>query len=198
MVRYFIFCLLYIFATGAQALDVSMLATADGSSRPIIKGKTNLPDGTSLIVGLYRSQGNYNAQNEVTVYGGEFSTQPFSSRGDDLSPGVYSLEITMPIARVQSQRVKDVIGDEGQHLRGKLVKNSAYGSKVVNYKTNIKIGSGRANKIADKRAKDSAKKDREEWLTDACRFACAKEYSPTVMREPFQMCFRGCLKEALK
>lgn len=109
----------------AGQIEVQISTTAEGVPMPVIAGKTNLPDGATLLVNLRRREGNFLAQDAVTVAGSAFRAGPFSARGAPLPPGTYEVSVSMSIARLQSASVQTVIGDKGQNLKGPYVKGSS-------------------------------------------------------------------------
>lgn len=108
-----------------SVINVSITAVANPNNSFTVS--TNLPDGTSLMLTL--SADNYSAQDEVCVYNGKATSSVFTDNGSALS-GTYKLDVVMPAANIQSQSVKDIIGDNGEYLSGDLVK-PFLNSKVV-------------------------------------------------------------------
>ncbi len=52
-----------------------------------------------------------------------------------------------------------------------------------------------------KREREVAKSqvsDREKWLMDACHLTCAAHYHPVRLVGAYEVCMKGCLREALK
>ena len=105
--------------------------TVEGGSdrKPKVSGETNLPDGTELMVGLEGKTGNFSGDDKTVVRGGRFTSSAFGPEGG-LKPGQYVAEVTMPIPQVQPQPVRDVIGQDGENLRGPLVKRDGLGTTV--------------------------------------------------------------------
>ena len=129
-----------VFAAGhALALNVTLSAKSDGSATPTILGKTNLPDGASLMFTLENKGINYRAQTHTIVSGGKFEAGPFSMRGSSLPKGTYTLGVSMSVANVQSTDVQKVIGNDGGKLAGALVKKSGFGGNYINYSTSIRV-----------------------------------------------------------
>ncbi|MGZ8286101.1 MAG: hypothetical protein ACXW27_08915 [Allosphingosinicella sp.] len=56
---------------------------------PEIAGRTNLPDGTELMITL--DGPSYHGQAKVTVYGGRFASERFSASRRRLPPGGYTI-----------------------------------------------------------------------------------------------------------
>lgn len=97
---------------------------------------TNLPNETVLMMTL--SKGDYNtddyftAQTKVTINGGKATSDPFSNKGEALT-GEYDLSISMSLPSLQSDAVREVIGEKGENITGALVEHSTIGdSKIVN------------------------------------------------------------------
>lgn len=94
---------------------------------------SNLPDDTKLMLTL--SDGNqYRGQTNVTIKSGQCQSDLFSNKGEKLS-GEYSLEISMPIASVQPDTVRKLIGNSGENLRGDLVVPNSIGNGQTVEKT---------------------------------------------------------------
>jgi uncharacterized protein len=90
-----------------------------------IEASTNLPDGTQLQASLQpplatcRPNCGYVWEANLTVAHGHFIIGPFRS---DLIAGTYTLEITSPLAALQPESVRALIGDNGEHLKGQFTK----------------------------------------------------------------------------
>lgn len=101
---------------------------------------TNLPDGTKMVITL---KGNgYNAGDDsVYVSNGVAKTTGFSNKGSALTPGTYTVKITMVKASLQSSSVKSVIGSQGEYLKGTYAVSDGFGGsgKIVEKTTTIKI-----------------------------------------------------------
>jgi hypothetical protein len=119
------------------ALEVRISAKADGD-KPRVSGTTNLSDGTELLITIDRADIKFMAQDKVVVRAGGFSTKELSDKGRGLLPGRYSIDVTMPVAAVQSADVRKVIGARGERLTGAVVKKSIIGDKIVEYKTTLR------------------------------------------------------------
>lgn len=142
---------LIFFATAEELRPLIVVFTVQSSfDRPVIEGTTNLPDGTKLIVSLKtpapcRPDCQY-MQSESTVKNGRFIAGQFESqfglehifssydpglvrdggmvRFQDhrLVPGTYTLEITTPMAELEPDEVRAIIGPQGENLKGPHVK----------------------------------------------------------------------------
>jgi hypothetical protein len=94
----------------------------------VVAGKTNLPDGTKLIVGLVSYLACDPAPDCVppddffpaTVDNGVFVTPPINAR-----PGDYLVNITMLSPAQQPQSVQTIVGIHGENLRGPSVGSTA-------------------------------------------------------------------------
>ena len=124
---------LAIVETSAFALTVTMEAKQDGSDKPTVTGTTNLPDETEIIVSIERSGRAYSGSDKVKVTDKRFVAGPFSKNGAPLAPGAYKIHIVVPYAYAQPDSVQSIIGANGQHMTGKLVKVG---------KNNLKNGTG--------------------------------------------------------
>lgn len=136
-------------------------------ARPVVSGKTNLPDGTELMVRISRTPSNYSAGTKVKVANGAFRSEQFSQHGDYLNPGTYKVEISMPGAPLQTDAVRAVIGMKGEKLSGPLVRKGIVG-KVVDYSTTFSVGRGRSE-TADQTARSKEALHRARWVQESCR-----------------------------
>ncbi|EPY03904.1 hypothetical protein PAALTS15_27394 [Paenibacillus alvei TS-15] len=100
-----------------------------------LTGITNLPDGTGLMITVSNENG-FRAQSSAVVISNEFMTEEFSNNGQALESGAYNVDVTMPIASVQPDAVKKIIGENSENLKGDLVKEGDLG-KTVNYSKSI-------------------------------------------------------------
>lgn len=150
-----------------KSLEAVIIARSDGGASPAIVGVTNLPDDTKLMIGLRRKEANYFAQAHAIVGGGQFRSERFTALGKPLPPGNYRLEITMPLASVQTPAVQDIIGKNGERLTGKLVERSPLGI-VLNSVTAINVG-GPPSRGADEAARRDNDAAMEKWRRDSCQ-----------------------------
>lgn len=99
-------------------------STSDSIKTTAIEGRTNLPDGTRLFVGLSAPPlpngepmcRNAMWQYEVAVSDGAFKAGPFPCR-----LGFYTLTLSTPAAEFQPENVQAVIGLHGENLEGPYV-----------------------------------------------------------------------------
>jgi hypothetical protein len=151
----------------ATALEPTVRVDVETPQRPVVNGKTNLPNGTKLIISVTRKEASYNAQDSVKVADGQFRTARFSQKGVDLSPGKYSVEVLMPFPAVQSDAVRAVIGERGEKLTGPLIKHEKLGNLVKQVST-FQVGRGNADAKADAAAREQENKDSEKWVRRSC------------------------------
>jgi hypothetical protein len=194
--RYPILILLFVFSVSeAFALNVTMSTKIEGGDKPIVIGKTNLPDGTDLMVSIERNKSAYGGQSKVKVARGEFRAGPFTQKGSAFNPGKYTLKITVPFAPTQPSSVQSLIGDHGQKLQGSLVKKGALGKFAEYRSTFIVAGAESAEK--DKIARQQDKKDRHEWWIKNCKDICtaAQVQSGNITNFDWERCNNKCLAE---
>jgi hypothetical protein len=91
--------------------------------------RTNLPDGTDLMVDVEGKSTHSGGSDKVQVRDGMATAGPFG-QGGKLDPGKYVVEAVMPIPAVQSDEVRAVIGENGEKLRGRKVKRGSLGVSV--------------------------------------------------------------------
>ncbi len=110
------------------SIDVDI--KTDEQGRLTVKGNTNLPDGAELMVSLRGTSVDYGGDSKSRVSGGSFKSERFSSDDSGLPQGQYELSVSMSIPRLQSETVRKVIGEEGEHLKGPLVEGGVLGTSV--------------------------------------------------------------------
>ena len=73
--------------------------------------------------------GDFSGGDKGVVSGGRFQSVAFGP-AEGLKPGQYVAEVTMPIPQVQPPQVREVLGTNGENLRGPLVKKGGIGTTV--------------------------------------------------------------------
>lgn len=88
---------------------------------------TNLPDKTVLMLTLskgdYNTEESFTGQEKVTIKDGKASSEGFSNKGEALS-GEYDLSVSMSLPSTQEDSVREVIGENGEYMAGRLVQKS--------------------------------------------------------------------------
>lgn len=172
----------------AYAFNVDISAKSDGSNPPKILGRTNLPNGTQLMVSVNRSENGYGGDSKTLVINGEFEAGPFKLKDGKLTPGNYSISVIMTDPSLQLQHVKDVIGTSGKKMTGKLVKTYATGNSGALYKTNFSI-EGKIDKVNDLRIKNSYDTDNK---LNFCASGCHLSSGGNPIK--YNYCIRACMK----
>jgi hypothetical protein len=124
-----VLALALLVATPALALDVTVDASVETPAQPVVRGTTNLPDGTVLVVTVSQTAGDFAATRTTTVEGGGFTAGPFTFDGRDLDPGTYKVEVVMEMS-VQSPTVRQIVGSHGMRMAGPLVKQGSTGQLI--------------------------------------------------------------------
>lgn len=121
------------------ALEFSIDLT-DGT-HPIVAGKTNLPDGTLLMISIENSSPfEPIVDDKVSVNNGSFTSGIFLSAIEEgLPPGRYVADVVVPYPRVQPAKVRAIIGENGEHLTGPLVERYEAGA-TVSVKKDFQVG----------------------------------------------------------
>lgn len=136
--------------------------------KPRLVGTTNLPDGTSLMVSVQDKLGGYyRAQSTTEVKFGYFVVGPFTAKGAALREGEYLADLTMPSPSAQSPRVREIIGQKGENLRGESVSEGELG---VTVETSVPFFVGPSINTAvqaDKKRTAATGKERERILKEA-------------------------------
>ena len=118
-------------------LDVTMEAEATVSDLKTlqIKGRTNLPDETEVMIFISCPEIGYEAGDKATVTNGRFESSSFSNSKrplNRLEDGQYIIEITTPTVQVLNESVKKILGEGGRNMTGKLVKfDAVLGNRMI-------------------------------------------------------------------
>jgi hypothetical protein len=137
---------------------VTIETSVSEGARPIITGKTNLPDGTKLDLWLLkpwlpnaRERAALNTfmcdptlfasrdctpltasgklpGDSVVVESGRFTYGPITDRGAPLSPGAYVLEVMANFVVEQPPNVRAIIGQHGENMLGPMVNGCCFRS----------------------------------------------------------------------
>jgi len=144
-----------------RVVSLSFEPEIQSDKRVIVIGKTNLPPGTSLMISLEDAlTGESRGQTKTKVLsGGTFKSEALGPRSG-LKDGQYLASVTMPIARVQSEAVRQIIGDTGQNLKGPLVEKGTFGITVSTEKR-FAVGSEDAVKAQITRLKNDLQRYKE-------------------------------------
>src|ERR1017187_3953720 len=89
-----------------------------------VKGKTNLPDQTDVMIYISCPENGYEGDDKAVVMGGRFESSLFSNSRrplNRLEDGQYIIEITTPTVQVLDPSVKKVLGKAGRNMTGKLI-----------------------------------------------------------------------------
>jgi hypothetical protein len=130
-----------------------------------IDGRTNLPEGTELMVSVQR--GPVLAGTKVIVRNGRFSADLYPRQGQPIPSGNYDIEVSTPFADLQPQSVKSVLGPDYSAVTGPLVVPSQFGGRIIDYTAKVNIG-GRADPAADRAARRRAYKEFEANSRRGC------------------------------
>jgi len=121
-------------------LEVEVEVPEDG--RPLVEGRTNLPDDTMLVITL-EDQGDFHTQDIASVADGAYAAGPFGP-DEGISSGAYLARVAMSLPRSQPASVKAIIGDGGERLVGDAVLESDMGVTVeTTQEFEVDVGSGR-------------------------------------------------------
>jgi hypothetical protein len=126
--------------TYAASLLVKIETETTGEpGRPIVSGKTNLPNGTVLMISIEGKSNYYGGGARAIVENGRFSAGPLYNASSPMKPGTYSLEIVTPFVDLQPAEVRKIMGNAGANLAGPLVRRRAIGN-VVEYRALYTLG----------------------------------------------------------
>jgi hypothetical protein len=115
----------------SSGVVIQVTAEQTGDGRAIISGRTNLPEGTELMSSLKKAGDVGEAQAKGAVTAGRFRSESLGPPAG-LSAGRYTASVTMPYTKFQPPQVLLVAGENGQNLRGPLVKrNTVFGATAT-------------------------------------------------------------------
>jgi hypothetical protein len=154
----------------AQALEPTIGIFVETPLRPVIRGSTNLPDGTELMLTLLRPESGYMAQSKTRVLAGHFGSERFSANGNPLNPGKYQVRIITIAAELQTKAVQSVIGAHGERLSGTLIKPSPLGGSMLEYVAEVQLG-GPPNTVLDAKAKAASDAALQRRVVQSCEEA---------------------------
>lgn len=127
----------------AEPLKVTMSAdVAMRSDRRLeVTGSTNLPDDAQLLIAIKRAASGARWQERAQVQSGQFQAGPLGF-GSGVPDGDYRVRVQLSEASVQPVAVRRRIGDKGEQLTGKLVKEAPHGlGQIAVYTRAFSIGS---------------------------------------------------------
>jgi len=186
-----------ISAPQVWALEVSIETKIEDVHKPVVVGKTNLPDGMELIITISGEENFYSAIDTVKISGGQFKSGAFSQEGlQPLKEGTYDLEIYSSVDELPPPSVQEKIGKDGSNLKGPLTKTSLFGGRVIEYKTIFHVGSG-----IGKAALERERKDAHDWWRQSCKEQCnvVKHYRKSRgLSFDWYKCHADCMSEELK
>lgn len=132
----------------------------DGRVR--VAGTTNLPKGTELMFTVEEKTpcGSIAQAKGSVLDSGNFQSEPLGQHEGFLE-GIYQADVTMPIVRLQPPRVQQVLGEQGENLKGPLVHRGPLGVSARSV-TEFAIGGDAAAIVQQERLQRCAKKY-QEW-----------------------------------
>jgi hypothetical protein len=127
-----------------RKLEVTLAAQAEISDVKTlrIKGKTNLPDETKLMIYISCPEIGYEAGDPTFVTNGQFESSWFSNSKrplNRLGDGKYIVEISTPTVEVLDESVKKVLGENGRNMTGNLVKFDEVFGNCVRFSKTIDV-----------------------------------------------------------
>jgi len=92
-----------------------------------VSGKTNLPENTRIRIEV-EEPGRLVGTTELAVVNGSYESSWISDDGFSIRPGEYTIEVMSIDAEDQPEEVQDIIGPEGQNLKGDFVLQRPFGA----------------------------------------------------------------------
>ena len=152
--------------------------------KPKFLGETKLPEGMELIFSIRKDDLDYSAQDSIEIKeDGGFETATFSDKGDSLASGTYQIEITSSLPELQPEKVREVIGMDGENLE-EYVKAEDIEDGMIRYNRELDI-QPEAEQIVQEETEEA--KDKEEKIEpeeDEVQPKPEEEAGPTPEPEP--------------
>ena len=114
----------------SEPAQLSAAVSSSSGDRVVVKGESNLPDRTQLLISLENKAVDFRAEKKAVVMKGAFSVT-LAAPSEGLKVGNYRLKAAIPVAAGQPENVQTVIGNQGQHLSGPLAKDISWGGRIV-------------------------------------------------------------------
>jgi hypothetical protein len=124
--------------TMKEPVSMSAQGVAMEGGQVIVRGATNLPTGTELMVTLGNDALGVYYQDDTVVNHGQFSFGPLGQK-TGLTDAKYFIDITMPLPFTQPERIQEAVGHKGEYLTGSLVQKDSLGN-FVEFKTSYSVG----------------------------------------------------------
>ena len=96
-----------------------------------ITGETNLPDDTDLNLRIIGKSVKYDVSFDVKVRAGQFYSEEFSADKKALPMGEYTAAVAMPLSTLQPPHVRAIIGRNGEHITGNIVRRYENSAAVI-------------------------------------------------------------------
>ena len=136
-------------------VTIEMNITEQPDKRIRLYGTTNLPTNTKLILSIdERMQSGFFGQSKCSVASdGSFSSEALGP-ADGIKEGLYIAGVIMPIPRIQSDDVRKIIGENGEHLSGPYIEKGTHGV-TISAKKEFTIGGELGAVAQQQREKDA-------------------------------------------
>lgn len=121
-----------------EAAQLSAEVSSKNNERIVVKGKSNLPERTQLVISLENKAAGFRAEKEGAVMKGTFSVTLTAPKGG-LKAGAYQLHTVTAVAAGQTEKVQKAIGNQGQHLSGPLAKDISWGGRVAEVESTYNV-----------------------------------------------------------
>jgi hypothetical protein len=107
-----------------------------------VRGKTNLPDETEIMIHLSCPGLNYSAEDQAMVMNGKFESSSFSDARrplQRLGSGQYLLELSTPTASALREAAANILGEKGRNMTGRLIKFDEVFGNRMNYSKMVDV-----------------------------------------------------------
>ncbi len=123
-----------------RVVSLSVQPEIQTNRRVIVRGKTNLPPDTFLMISVQDElRWEPPCQTKAKVLSDGTYESELLGPLSGLKDGQYLASVTMPYARYQPEAVRRVIGDSGQNLKGPLADKGTFGN-TVNAEKKFSVG----------------------------------------------------------
>ncbi|MDM5277084.1 hypothetical protein QUF95_06805 [Paenibacillus silvae] len=127
-----LFCACSEKRSGSFHVELFVKEDFDKDNRLFFTGTTNLPNRMKLVLSITGEDG-FSAQKEVEVNNGKLESKLISNNGAGLVPGKYILRITSQAGIRQPISVQNIIGKQGENLKGEFVLSQEILGKMIGY-----------------------------------------------------------------
>lgn len=103
------------------------LEDASHTGRPLVRGSTNLPEGTALLVSLTGKSNAYQGDAKAVVHAGHFASPAFANAGGAVPAGVFDVTVSAAPVRAQPDAVRALLGADYSNFSSPFLRRDTSG-----------------------------------------------------------------------